>query len=171
MLAFAHPTAQSLSIGTFLAAIGEGVRSWGVAYAGSLTRVTSTVGAPSVVMAGPYAHLRNPLYVGNVLLYVGIALASNALSPWLPLVALIVFGTQYAIIVSLEEEFLEKEFGAGYLEYKKHVPRFLPRLSAYQSPAQAEQTPRWREALRSETRTFQAIGLVYGMLIFLWVRG
>jgi protein-S-isoprenylcysteine O-methyltransferase Ste14 len=171
MLVFGHPTVQSLLIGTFLAAIGEGARSWGVAYAGSLTRVTGTVGAPSVIMAGPYAYLRNPLYVGNILLYVGVALASNALSPWFPLVAVVVFGVQYAVIVSLEEEFLEKEFGTGYLEYKKNVPRFVPRLSAYRSSAQVEQTPRWREALRSETRTLQAIGLVYGVLIVLWVRG
>ena len=151
--------------------LGEGLRSWGVAYAGSLTRVTGSVGAPSVMMAGPYAHLRNPLYVGNILLYVGVALASNALSPWLPLAAVVVFGVQYAIIVSLEEEFLEKEFGTGYLEYKKNVPGFVPRVSAYRTGAQSGQSPNWREALQSETRTLQAIALVYAVLIVLWVRG
>lgn len=146
------------------------MRFWGVAYAGSLTRVTK-VGAPEVVMAGPYAYLRNPLYIGNLLMYVGIGVMSNAMLPWLPVVAGAFFVFQYAMIVSLEEEFLEKEFGAGFLEYKKNVPRFIPRLSPYESPVQAHQNPHWSEALRSERRTFQALGIVTLILLVLWYRG
>ena len=170
MFLFAHPTNQSFIMGTVLTLAGEALRVWGVAYAGSLTRVTGNVGAPSVITAGPYAHVRNPIYVGNILLYVGLGIASNMLLPWLPLTAAFFFAAQYAMIVSLEEEFLEKEFGAGYLEYKKNVPRFFPRMISYQTPAQAEQLPNWKEALRSETRTLQAIVLAYGTLVVLWLR-
>lgn len=168
MLFFADLTNQSFAIGTAVALLGEGIRFWGVAYAGSLTRVSGNVGAPAVIMAGPFAYVRNPLYVGNILLYVGIGVVSNALSPWLPIVAAFFFICQYTFIVTLEEEFLEKEFGAGYLEYKKNVPRFLPRMIAYQTPTQTAQSPNWNEALQSETRTLQAIVLVYAVLIVLW---
>jgi len=151
-----------------MAIFGEVLRFWGVAYAGSLTRVTGNVGAPAVVMAGPFAFVRNPLYVGNMLLYIGIGVVSNALYPWLTITATVYFLAQYALIVSLEEEFLEREFGAGYLEYRKNVPRFIPRLIPYATPLQAEQLPKWSDALKSERRTLQAIALVG---VALWVRG
>jgi len=170
MLWQAHPTTQSFLTGVCICLWGELTRFWGVAYAGSLTRVT-TVGAPEVMMAGPYAHVRNPLYIGNMLMYVGIGVMSNAMLPWLPMVAVAFFIFQYWMIVSLEEEFLEKEFGAGFLEYKKNVPRFIPRLSRYESLAQADQHPRWLEALRSERRTLQALGVVTLILLVLWYRG
>ncbi|HXG38160.1 MAG TPA: methyltransferase, partial [Bacteroidota bacterium] len=163
-----EPTTQSVVIGLAATLLGESIRFWGVAYAGSLTRATGSVGAPAVIMAGPYAFVRNPLYVGNILMYVGIGILSNALFPWLSLVAAVVFIVQYTLIVSLEEEFLEKEFGAGYGEYKKNVPRFIPRLVPYRTSAQAEQQPNWKEALRSETRTLQALVLIIGTLIVLW---
>ncbi|HEY4612758.1 MAG TPA: methyltransferase [Bacteroidota bacterium] len=168
VLAFAQPTAQSVIVGAAMAIFGEVLRFWGVAYAGSLTRVTGNVGAPAVVMAGPFAFVRNPLYVGNMLLYIGIGVVSNALYPWLTITATVYFLAQYALIVSLEEEFLEREFGAGYLEYRKNVPRFIPRLIPYATPLQAEQLPKWSDALKSERRTLQAIALVG---VALWVRG
>ncbi len=111
-----------------LALLGESLRFWGVAYAGSLTRVTGSVGAPEVVVAGPFSYVRNPLYIGNIMMYSGVGVMANALTPWLVLIALPYFVFQYSLIVSLEEEFLEKEFGAAYLEYKKNVPRFFPWL-------------------------------------------
>ena len=168
MVVFAQPTALTMAIGFVIAAAGECVRFWGVAYAGSLTRVTGNVGAPEVIVAGPFARVRNPLYVGNVLTYVGIGVMSNALFPWLLLTALAWFSFQYYQIVMAEEEFLEKEFGMAYLEFKRNVPRFIPRLSVYINPVQAKQFSNWKEALHSERRTFQALSLVMGILIVLW---
>jgi hypothetical protein len=104
-----------------------------------------------------------------VFLYCGIGVMANAASPWLVFVALAYFSFQYGMIVSLEEEFLEKEFGEKYLEYKKHVPRFLPRLSAYHTPAQERQKPDWIEGLRSERRTLQAFVIVVVLLLLIWV--
>jgi protein-S-isoprenylcysteine O-methyltransferase Ste14 len=168
MVAWANPSTQSMVVGVALAAVGEFIRFWGVAHAGSLTRATGSVGAPQVIVSGPFAYVRNPLYVGNVFLYVGIGIASNALVPWLQVAAFLFFAAQYRVIVSLEEEFLEKEFGAGYLEYKRHVPRFLPRLVPYRAVVQEGQRPRWKEALRSERRTLQAIVLIIVPLLSLW---
>ena len=168
MVLFARPTVTTLAAGLLLTVLGESIRFWGVAYAGSLTRVTGSVGAPEVVIAGPFSYVRNPLYIGNILMYTGVGIMSNAMTPWLVLVALLYFSFQYSLIVSLEEEFLEKEFGEGYIEFKKNVPRFLPRLRPYKHPLQDHQKPSWQEAVRSERRTFQAIVLVMILLFLIW---
>jgi hypothetical protein len=119
-------------------------------------------------MSGPFARVRNPLYVGNMLTYVGIGIMSNALFPWLLLLATIWFVFQYYQIVLLEEEFLEREFGTEYLEFKRNVMRFIPRLSPYINPIQSKQLPNWKEAINSERRTFQALSLVLLILFVLW---
>ena len=168
MLRFAQPTTMTMGLGFIVMIFGELTRFSGVAYAGSLTRVTGNVGAPEVIMSGPYAHVRNPLYVGNMFTYIGIGVMANALFPWLLLVATVWFSFQYYQIVILEEEFLEKEFGIVYLEFKKNVPRFIPNVLAYKSPTQVNQKPKWNEALKSEQRTFQALILVFGVLLVLW---
>ncbi|HVN47548.1 MAG TPA: methyltransferase, partial [Bacteroidota bacterium] len=87
MLVFAQPTVATMALGFILVVLGEFFRFYGVAYAGSLTRVTGSVGAPEVIVAGPFARVRNPLYVGNMLTYIGIGIMSNALFPWLVLAA------------------------------------------------------------------------------------
>jgi protein-S-isoprenylcysteine O-methyltransferase Ste14 len=168
MVIFARPTAATLIVGFIAVAAGELVRFWGVVYAGRLTRVTGSVGAPEVIVAGPFAYVRNPLYIGNIVAYVGIGIMANALVPWLVVAAALWFVFQYYEIVLLEEEFLEKEFGEKYLAFKRNVPRFIPRRSAY-VPAEAKrQPPKWREALRSERRTFQALVIVCAAILVLW---
>lgn len=169
MILFAKPVGETMLIGAVMALLGELLRFWGVAYAGSLTRATGSVGALQVIVAGPYAFVRNPLYLGNILLYAGIGVMANALFPWLVIVALAYFAFQYLSIVSLEEEFLEKEFGPRYLEFKTHVPQFIPRLTPYKHPDQEGQRAHWSEALRSERRTLQAVGLVLALLVVLWL--
>jgi Putative protein-S-isoprenylcysteine methyltransferase len=168
MIRFAQPTTITMALGFCLVATGEFSRFYGVAYAGSLTRVTGSVGAPAVIVAGPFSYLRNPLYIGNMLTYLGLGVMANALFPWLLLTALIWFSFQYYEIVLAEEEFLEKKFGAAYLEFKNHVPRFLPRFVPYRTAAQEHQRPNWKEAVHSERRTFQALGLVLLVLLVLW---
>lgn len=168
MVAFADPTLDLFLAGVAVMALGETIRFVGVAYAGPLTRVTGEVGAPELIVAGPFAYVRNPLYVGNMLLYVGVGIAANALSPWLVLGAGLYFFFQYTMIVSLEEEFLEKKFSDVYRDYRSAVGRFIPRLAPYRSPAQATQKPDWRSAIRSERRTFQAIAMILLLLVIRW---
>ena len=168
MIIFAQPDPLTMVCGGLIVMAGELVRLWGVAYAGSLTRVTGNVGAPEVIVSGPYSYVRNPLYIGNLLIYTGIGIMSNALFPWLPLLAVVWFVFQYYQIILLEEEFLEKEFGELYLQFKYDVPRLIPLLSPYVNPIQSIQHPDWEKALRSERRTFQAIGIVILILIVLW---
>jgi protein-S-isoprenylcysteine O-methyltransferase Ste14 len=168
MVAFARPTTITMTTGFIVMIAGELLRFWGVAHAGSLTRVTGSVGAPEVIVTGPFAHVRNPLYIGNIATYIGVGIMANALVPWLVLAATVWFAFQYYQIVLLEEEFLEKEFGEEYLAFKKNVPRFIPRWETYVSEARKQQPPKWREAFQSERRTFQALVIVCIALLVLW---
>lgn len=168
MIAFAHPTVWTMAGGAVIALAGEALRIWGVAYAGPLTRVTGNVGAPELMTSGPFARTRNPLYVGNMLLYAGIAVMANALTPWVLLATLVFFAVQYAAIVSLEEEFLARTFGERYEEYRSAVPRFVPRLSPA-DVGRESQRPDWAGARRSERRTLQAIALAGVLVVVRWV--
>lgn len=168
MVVFANPSASTLVVGGGMAFVGELLRYWGVAYAGSLTRVTGGVGAPEVIVAGPFAYVRNPLYLGNIFLYVGVGIMSNALFPWLVLVAAVYFIFQYYQIVILEEEFLRSTFGISYENFSRNVPRFVPRVTRYRDEVQDHQRPDWGGAMRSEKRTLQAIVLVLIVLLVRW---
>lgn len=79
----------------------------------------------ALVGAGPYRFIRNPMYVGMLVIYLGIAIVSGsgAAFIFLPVVALLLhFG-----VVRREEAYLEKKFGEDYLDYCKRVPRWFPR--------------------------------------------
>lgn len=168
MIIFAQPTALTMLIGGALVIAGEFMRFWGVAYAGSLTRVTGTVGAPELIVAGPFAYVRNPLYVGNITMYVGIGVMSNALWPWLVIAAFGWFVFQYMVIVKHEEAFLSTTF-AEYGAYRANVRRFLPRLTPYRTEAQARQQPDTAAAWKSERRTLQATSVAVAIIITLWL--
>lgn len=140
--------------GILIAIMGETLRFIGVGYAGYSTR-TTRVGAESLVTSGPFAQVRNPLYVGNNMVVVGLALASGSLVPWLPIGIFLFVFIYYYFIVRAEEAFLFTKFGEVYLEYKKAVPRFLPRLIPWEK--HSDHIFDGRIAWRSERRTFQTI--------------
>ena len=150
----------SIVIGLLIAATGELIRLWGVSYAGSETRTTGKVGGTYLVISGPFAYVRNPLYVGNILLYLGIGIMSFALFPYLQIIALIFFYFQYSFIVKEEETYLKSAFGESYRDYYKNVPRFIPRLTAYKNPGIEQPSFKLKAGLRSEKRTLQAFGFV-----------
>ncbi|MBM2840051.1 MAG: S-isoprenylcysteine methyltransferase-like protein [Bacteroidetes bacterium] len=165
MIWFAQPTLMSILLGLLLIVCGEAVRFWGVSIAGSETRTTGTVGGTFLITIGPFAYVRNPLYVGNMLLYAGVGVMSMALFPWLLLVAMAWFYIQYSVIVSQEEEYLAERWGAEYEDYRKKVGRFLPRFGRYVSSKPPPKSVSVGQGLASERRTLQAIGLVVLMII------
>lgn len=160
MLVFFNGNLTSWLVGGTVLILGELIRFWGVSHAGSLTRTTTTVKANNLITSGPFAHVRNPLYVGNVLMYLGFGIISMALFPYLQLVALVWFVFQYILIVSIEEEFLENKFGSQYVDYKKTVPKFLPKIFPAKLDDNLEIIPDFKKGLKSESRTIQAIMLV-----------
>ncbi len=111
------------SIGAPLVILGEGLRLWAIGHIGRSAR-TRRAKARRLVATGPYTLSRNPLYVGNVLIYVGFAAASGLF--WMMPVALVWFAFQYHCIVAWEEGVLREKQGESYLEYCAQVPRWFP---------------------------------------------
>ncbi|MGD8777985.1 MAG: isoprenylcysteine carboxylmethyltransferase family protein [Ignavibacteria bacterium] len=171
MLIFQEANAASLIVGFAVASIGELIRLWGVCYAGSETRTTGKVGGTYLIISGPFAYVRNPLYVGNITLYLGIGIMSMALYPYLQLLALIFFYWQYSVIISEEEKYLRKTFDADYEKYFNNVPRLIPRFTPYKND-KIEQPPFKLDAgLKSERRTLQAFSSVGIILLVLYLLG
>ena len=128
-------------------ALGELIRMAGVAAAGTVTRRRSRA-VQRLVTYGVFGWMRNPLYVGNFLIWIGFVIGSGVL--WFLPVAVVLFGIEYSLIVRYEEGVLESIFGAEYIGYKVSTARWIPRAPA--SRATGEHN--WGEALRSELSTF-----------------
>ncbi len=82
--------------------------------------------AEDLVTGGFFAHSRNPLYLGNVLILIGLFLIHG--NPWVLALGSGFFLSGYAAIVAAEEHYLAGRFGTAYQEYVRDVPRWLPRL-------------------------------------------
>ncbi len=165
MIVYAEPTITTLAVGFVIAVFGEAIRFWGVSIAGSETRTTGAVGATNLITDGPFGYVRNPLYVGNILMYVGCGIMSNALVPWLQIAALVWFIIQYQLIVSREEEHLREAFGEEYQRYIKNVPRFIPRATKYSGEHSFHRKPAFQRGIQSETRTLQAFAVIVLLIL------
>jgi protein-S-isoprenylcysteine O-methyltransferase Ste14 len=107
-------------------ALGAILRIWAISHPGRHTR-SRTIKAPSLTTAGPYACVRNPIYLANFLIGLGLVVLAEAIG--LIPVYFIVFGLSYRKIVDQEERFLRKKFGDEFRHYCAAVPRWLPRLN------------------------------------------
>ena len=114
--------------GLFLVLSGLGVRAWAAGFAGRHTR-SSKIEGSKLATAGPYAHVRNPIYIGSVILGFGMVLMIGDRRLWAP--CAITFLALYFGLIPAEEEFLSQKFQREYEAYCRHLPRLLPRLSAW----------------------------------------
>ena len=164
LLAPSHANGYNWLIGFVPIVIGEWIRLAGVAAAGTVTRRRSR-DVQRLVTYGIFAWVRNPLYVGNFLIWMGFVVISGVL--WFLPVAIVLFAIEYALIVTYEEGVLETIFGQEYLEYKAVTPRWIPR-----PPARRERGPHhWGEAWRSETSTFlqyAVLAVAFGIKQKIW---
>jgi protein-S-isoprenylcysteine O-methyltransferase Ste14 len=151
-------------IGAALVTLGEMIRLWGVHHIGAISRTRSDRLGP-LVASGPFAHSRNPLYIGNALLWLGFTVAARLL--WLVPVVFALLAVEYHAIVRWEERLLESRLGDPYRTYMERVPRWLPRLTAVSNAAGIDARFSWRETLFSERGTL--IGIAVGCLL-LWLK-
>lgn len=84
----------------------------------------------ALATSGPYAHTRNPLYLGSLLIGIGFAVASR--SWWVGVVLVAMFFAIYVPVIRGEEKFLREKF-SEFDEYARRVPRMLPRITPYRS--------------------------------------
>ncbi len=166
-LIWAEPNSILLITGVLMVISGELIRIWGVSYAGGATR-TRNVGAKKLVTNGPFAFVRNPLYLGNMLMYNGVMVLSGSLLPYSLILMFIFSFVQYHFIVKLEEGKLSELFGTEYLHYYNNVPRFFPKLIPYKN--KSDFIPNVKGAIRSERSTFYAqfaVLMVFAMRFYL----
>jgi protein-S-isoprenylcysteine O-methyltransferase Ste14 len=165
LAAFGKPSAFSITLGLPIAIAGELLRCWAVGYSGVTTR-EDHVTAPELVTAGPYAYVRNPLYVGNFITAAGFAVAftgGNTLGAKAGLIAasLGTMAAVYSIIVPHEEQYLRTQFGEPYDRYCATVPQVVPALE----PA-ADQRGTWKPEViaNAEKNTFLTFGAMLAVL-------
>ena len=154
--ALSNPTAESLLAGIFIGTAGLAVRAWA---AGHLRK------NEELAVSGPYAHVRNPLYVGSLLAGVGLGVATAYLV--LSAVIATVFLAWFLPVVREEEDHMRKIL-PGFIEYEQRVPRFLPTLA----PRYASRTSfEWRLFLRNREYTallgFAALAAILGLKLIL----
>jgi protein-S-isoprenylcysteine O-methyltransferase Ste14 len=155
---------SGIALGVLAVVAGELVRLWAVHQIGAISRTRSDRLGP-LVDSGPFAHVRNPLYLGNILLWFGFTLSARLL--WLAPVIVVLLALEYHAIVRWEESLLTTRLGTPYGDYLMRVPRWLPRIGG-RTAVESASTPRlfsWKETFYSERGTLIAIGVGYGLLI------
>jgi protein-S-isoprenylcysteine O-methyltransferase Ste14 len=154
---FSHPTPQSMLIGVPLSIAGLLLRAWA---AGCLAKNRE------LATGGPYAHTRNPLYIGTLLVAAGLAVASR--SPGLALLFAAVFLLIYLPVIQNEEQHLRQLF-PEYSAYAGRVPALWPRLTPAAQQKDKNITNPFRISLYLKNQEYQAgLGFLAGMLFLLW---
>ncbi len=160
LLYFAKSAWYTVVMGGAFIVAGEFLRIWAVGYAGASTRARTLGAARDLVTTGPYSYVRNPLYLGNFLLSLGVCLVANVY--WLVAVLIVGYLCQYLPIIALEETYLLESCGSVYQTYRERVPRFLPQFSPYPNPSDHDFS--FARAIKSEKRTLTAIVCVIGLI-------
>jgi protein-S-isoprenylcysteine O-methyltransferase Ste14 len=134
-----------LGAGALLAAVAAAVRTWASAYLHTEVVKDHALHADRLVADGPYRHVRNPLYLGTLLLAVCFGLMASRVG------LLVIVGGLLVVVLRLigrEEAALSSAQGGGYAEYRARVPRLWPALLP-QVPASGTR-PEWRQAIGGE---------------------
>jgi protein-S-isoprenylcysteine O-methyltransferase Ste14 len=118
VLWFARPTPVSVASGAIVGAVGLAIRAYAAGYLHKQSVLTVT---------GPYAHTRNPLYLGSSVLALG---AGVAMRSWISGAILVVyFALVYAVVMRREEQELLMQHGDAFPAYAAAVPLFFPRFT------------------------------------------
>lgn len=142
--------------GLMVVALGALVRLWALRHIGPDSRTARALIVPDLVTTGPYAHTRNPLYVGNFLIGLGVCFFVGPL--WFFALYTATFALEYVAIVSLEEELLSQHF-PGYEDYRRRVPVFFPSLL----PRIRHRPAKLYSVFR--TKEYQTIGAVLAVIL------
>jgi len=121
----ARPTAASIVAGSGIALVGLVVRALAAGHVRKNEQLT---------VSGPYAHTRNPLYLGSIIIAAGFALSAR--SWWVALIAVVIFVTIYIPVMRSEETFLRAQF-PEFDDYARQVPQLFPRITSFQSSPNA----------------------------------
>jgi protein-S-isoprenylcysteine O-methyltransferase Ste14 len=145
------PTPQSLSLGLPVSILGLILRAWAAGHLEKNLTLTES---------GPYAYLRNPLYVGTLAVAAGFVIASRRWELGLLFAAVFIF--IYLPVVELEEQHLRDLFPA-YADYARRVPQLVPGFGGARPSKRFE----WR--LYRRNREYEALaGFLSGVAALCW---
>jgi protein-S-isoprenylcysteine O-methyltransferase Ste14 len=113
------------SIAALIAVLASAIRTWGTAYLRPEVMVSVRLHSSRLVADGPYRFVRNPLYLGNILIALAMGLMASRLG-----LALLVIGNSVFVyrLILREETGLETSQGDSYRAYCAAVPRLIPAL-------------------------------------------
>lgn len=152
---FARPQTITLAVGAPISFIGLLIRAWG---SGHLRK------NDALATSGPYAHTRNPLYLGSFIMGFGFTIASGRW--WLGVLFIALFLGIYLPVMRVESATLAQIFGERFQDYAGAVPVFVPRLTPYRS---GKPSSSFDQNLYLKYREYRAaLGLViaWGFLVF-----
>jgi len=112
---FAKPMLLSLLLGLVITIMGLTLRLWACGHLKKEKELTTS---------GPYRYTRNPLYLGNIIIGIGVVVGSN--SWWAIIIFTVYFLVFYPIIILEEKGRMQKYFPQQYRAYSKNVPLFFP---------------------------------------------
>jgi protein-S-isoprenylcysteine O-methyltransferase Ste14 len=159
LLLFAHPTARSATIGTLLILLGTVIRVYTVAFTG--TENKDVVAMDELVTTGPFALVRNPLYIGNMMITFGVICYAGIITLGLMLLALFAF--QYYCVTKYEENTLLAKFGDEYQRYMDRVPAWIPLKTPLAEDFPVP--PSISAAFVAERKALAIIGIILFLLI------
>jgi protein-S-isoprenylcysteine O-methyltransferase Ste14 len=158
VLWFARPTPESVAIGAAIGSVGLWLRAYAAGYLHKQEKLTVT---------GPYAHTRNPLYLGSAILALGAGVATR--SSISVAILLLYFAVVYSLVMRREEGEMLRQHNTAFQAYAAAVPLFLPRLSAVKMPGAS--SGEFSFALYKKNHEYQAaLGylLLLAALLVLW---
>jgi len=139
-----------LAGGLALCFAGQTLRAWVLGFVRDGTSgQNEKLIAVALNTEGPYSLMRNPLYLGNFGICLGLCMIAH--DPWLISLVVTLFTLQYWFIIAAEEDFLRGRFGADFDVYCARVPRFWPRLA--KTPSKRWD---WKRIIRKEHNPFAA---------------
>jgi protein-S-isoprenylcysteine O-methyltransferase Ste14 len=158
VLLFARPTPKFVAIGAVIGLCGLWLRAYAAGYLHKQEVLTVT---------GPYAHTRNPLYLGSTILALGAGVASHS---WISgSILLIYFAVVYSVVMRREEGELLTHHGDAFKAYAATVPLFLPRITAAKlAGASAGQFSAAQYKKNHEYEAAVGYLLLLGVLLVIW---
>jgi protein-S-isoprenylcysteine O-methyltransferase Ste14 len=167
-LSFNNATILVLLLGILCALAGALLRTWATACLGPAIVQDAAMHGEGIVAAGPYRHLRNPLYLGAFLHTFALVLL---MLPSGAIFCILAVGLFQLRLIAAEESFLTAKLGESYLAYRAKLPSLIPALTP-KVPASPLQ-PKWLTAFLGEiymwgvVMTFAVLGWRYNSILLI----
>lgn len=153
----ARPTWLSIAIGLLITIPGIALRALASGHVKKNEELTTT---------GPYAYVRNPLYLGSLIMAIGFAIAAQ--SVWVLVIIMVMFFAIYLPVIRGEEAYLRGVF-PSFDAYSQNVPRLWPRLRPYGDGAAGFSSRLyWRH--REYNAVLGTAAILAALVVKLWLR-